>query len=668
MQSGNTSNFNVIENLFIPLKDGRRLAARLWMPEIDGDEKLPAVLEYLPYRKRDGTAARDDSNYPVFAEAGIVGVRVDISGNGDSDGHFDDEYSSQELDDGEEVIAWIADQDWSNGSVGVMGISWGGFNGLQLAARQPPALKAVISIGSTVDRYNDDIHYKNGCHLSANMAWSANMLCYAARAPDPLIVGDQWRDMWLSRLASQPFPLAVWLSHQTRDAYWQHGSVCEDFSAVKTPVLIISGWSDGYINAPPAGAQFFSGVTKAINGPWIHKYPHFAWPKPRMDFHSEAIQWWKQWLAGEALSVETWPAYRAYLSEGVRPFGRREEELGHWVAESSWPSSNTVTQTWFLCDEGQLDVEPSNSVVIGVSSAQDCGTACGEYFALTPEHDLPGDQQIDDHLSQCFDSAPLMKATDVLGQPTLVVRVKADRSRANIVVRLIDVHPDGVAHRVSWGCLNLCHRKSHECPESIVPGEWMDVKVVLDHCGYRFLPGHKIRLSVSNTYWPMILPSPYPVALDLQLGEGTHLLLPCRAEDSHYVMNEPVNPNPLPEYVVHQPGESKRWVEQNPETGMTHYRLIDDTGETEIDGHKLIVGERRVDDYSIDPLDPTSLRLRCEYSHQMSRGEWQVKVETLSELTCDEQTFFLTAKVCAYESGVLVHERHWEEQRPREYM
>ena len=181
----------------------------------DGPEQfpLPAILEYLPYRKRDGTAQRDESTYPIFAANGYAGIRVDIAGTGESDGDFDDEYSARELTDGVEVVAWIAQQAWCDGNVGMMGISWGGFNSLQIASIKPPALRAVIAIGTTVDRYNDDIHYKIGCLLYSNAGWSAVMLCFASKPPDPLRVGDSWREMWLERLQTQPFPLETWLAH-----------------------------------------------------------------------------------------------------------------------------------------------------------------------------------------------------------------------------------------------------------------------------------------------------------------------------------------------------------------------------------------------------------------------------------------------------------------------
>ena len=132
-----TRSFTTLENEWITLSDGTRLAARIWMPEDAEGEPVPAVLEYLPYRKRDGTCLRDESTYPIFASAGIAGVRVDIRGSGESDGVIDGEYTSRELSDACEVIAWIAKQPWSNGNVGMMGISWGGFNCLQVAALHP---------------------------------------------------------------------------------------------------------------------------------------------------------------------------------------------------------------------------------------------------------------------------------------------------------------------------------------------------------------------------------------------------------------------------------------------------------------------------------------------------------------------------------------------------
>ncbi len=231
-------------DMAITLADGCRLSARAWMPADAMAEPVPAILEYLPYRKRDGTVARDALTHPWFAARGYACLRVDMRGTGDSDGLMADEYTAQELADAVDVINWIAAQDWCSGTVGMMGISWGGFNGLQVAALAPEPLKAVITLCSTDDRYADDIHYKGGCLLNENLGWGATMLSYSSRPPDPMIVGDRWRQMWLDRLENEPFLPATWLRHHRRNYYWQHGSVCGDFTSSKAATLAIGGWGD----------------------------------------------------------------------------------------------------------------------------------------------------------------------------------------------------------------------------------------------------------------------------------------------------------------------------------------------------------------------------------------------------------------------------------------
>ncbi len=282
----------------IILGDGTRLSARIWRPEDSEENPVPAILEFLPYRKRDGTVARDALTHPYFARRGYACLRVDLRGNGDSEGLMEDEYTPQELADAVEVIAWIAAQPWCSGAVGMMGISWGGFNSLQVAALAPAPLKAVISLCSTVDRYSDDIHYKGGCLLNENLGWGATIWSFSSRPPDPALVGEKWRQMWLERLEGEPFLPALWLSHQRRDAYWRHGSVCEDYSAIKAAVLAVGGWGDAYKNAVPALVENLRAPVKGIVGPWIHKYPHFAAPEPRIGFLQEALRWWDKWLKG----------------------------------------------------------------------------------------------------------------------------------------------------------------------------------------------------------------------------------------------------------------------------------------------------------------------------------------------------------------------------------
>ena len=179
-----------IEHVWIPMPDGCRLAARLWLPARAEAEPVPAILEYVPYRKRDGTRLRDEPMHRWFAGHGYAAVRVDVRGCGESDGLLLDEYTEREHHDGLEVLRWIAAQPWCDGAVGMMGKSWGGFNALQVAALRPPELKAVLTVCSTDDRYADDVHYMGGCLLLENFSWAAVLFTIAAQPPDPQLYGD----------------------------------------------------------------------------------------------------------------------------------------------------------------------------------------------------------------------------------------------------------------------------------------------------------------------------------------------------------------------------------------------------------------------------------------------------------------------------------------------
>ena len=292
----------VIENEWIPLSDGCRLAARIWLPEDVEADPVPALLEYIPYRKGDNTAGPDATRHSYFAGHGYACVRVDMRGSGESDGVLLDEYSPLEQADAVEVIAWLAAQPWCTGAVGMFGISWGGFNALQVAAHRPPALKAIVTVCSTDDRYADDIHYVGGCVLGAYMlSWGSTMLALNARPPDPAVVGERWRDMWLERLEGSPPFVDTWLSHQRRDAYWKQGSVCEDYSAIECAVYAVGGWADTYTNAVLRLLAGLPGPKKGLIGPWAHQYPHDGVPGPAIGFLQECLRWWDHWLKGRGL-------------------------------------------------------------------------------------------------------------------------------------------------------------------------------------------------------------------------------------------------------------------------------------------------------------------------------------------------------------------------------
>jgi putative CocE/NonD family hydrolase len=653
-----------LPDMGITLTDGCRLSARVWRPVDATDDPVPVILEYLPYRKRDGTCARDALTHPWFARRGYACVRLDIRGNGDSQGLMSDEYSQQELDDAVEVIKWLAAQPWCSGNIGMMGISWGGFNGLQVAAMQPDALKAIITLCSTVDRFADDIHYKGGCLLNENLGWGATMWSHSSRAPDPALVGDDWRAMWLERLEAEPFLPSVWLRHQRRDAYWQHGSVCEDFGAIKAAVLAVGGWGDAYKNAVPQLVEALDAPVKGIVGPWVHKYPHFAVPEPRIGFLQEALRWWDHWLKGLDTGVEDDPDYRAYLMDGVRPATWYTERPGRWIAEVDGATAHLPVQQLHLTDAG-LSPEVAK-LHAQVRSPHHCGMAAGEYCAIWLGPEMPGDQRGDDALSLCFDTAPLEVATDIVGAPRLRLRLSADQPQAQIAVRLNHIHPDGASTRITYGVLNLTHRQGAATPQPLVPGQVYDIDLPLDHIAYRVPAGHRLRVAVSSAYWPLIWPSPETAALTLTSGS---LELPVRptANDDEWTFPPPDQDAPWETREMRAPNSIRR-IETDLQTGESHLIIEDDFGKVEDADHGLINGSIARERWTIHPDDPLSARGYCHWTDENERDGWQLRTETTCEMWADSTHFHLCARLEAYESGILVYERDISDRIARDQM
>ncbi|KIC16555.1 MULTISPECIES: CocE/NonD family hydrolase [unclassified Leisingera] len=654
--------YRIIENNWITLPDGRKLAARMWLPK--GEGPFPAILEYLPYRKRDGTAPRDETTHTVFAAEGYACVRVDIAGTGDSEGVFDDEYSEQELSDGETLLEWIASQDWCDGKIGMIGISWGGFNGLQLAFRRPAALKAVVSVASTVDRYADDIHYMGGCLLSDNANWGSQMFAYQSRPADPELRSD-WRDDWIKRIEGMPFMAAEWLRQQVRGDFWKHGSVCEEWSAIQAPVLAITGWADAYVNAPPALAANLTVPAKAMIGPWEHRYAHIAKLDPA-DFHGEVLRWFGKWLKGEETGAEELPDYRVYMQEHFNPTMQNKPRQGRWVAEAAWPSPNVQDRVMHL-GAGVL-AEAAASGALAVRSPATVGQA-GGYFCpgMRFDNELAGDQAEDDKLSACFDTAPLEETLEVLGRPRVKVAFSVDKPVAQLVARLCDVSPEGVSQRISFRPLNLTCRKGFEAPEKLVPGKRYEAEIELNECAHRLKPGHQLRLALSTSYWPIVWPAPEAAEVNLHL-EGCQLVLPERRVSEEIDPQEPGAPRDYPVLQAEQQrkasGTSKTWTRED---GVLVLDTFDDYGKAVDPYHGMCVGSHVTMHYEVHPDDPATAAFASDWSFEFERNGWHVSIDTENRMTCDRANFYLWRRVTAYEGAKKeeVVTKEWREVIPR---
>lgn len=662
----------VIENTWIPMPDGVRLAAHIWLPENAQQHPVPAILNYCPYFARLFTRLSDETRFPYYASHGYACVRVDIRGSGDSDGKPLDEYVKQEQDDGVEIIRWMASQSWCTGAVGMEGISWSGFNSLQVAARRPPALKAIITHCSTDDRYADDAHYKGGCIVNDMFGWGTEFLAKQGVPSDPETTGREgWRERWLERLNAVEFNLSTWLAHQHRDQFWKHASVIEDYSRIVCPVYAIGGWVDGYKNAV---FRLLSGLKvpcKGLVGPWTHIYPHTGVPGPAIDYLDEALRWWNHWLKGMATGIMDEPILRVWMQD--KSADPDEPSVpGSWVAEEHWPSPRITEQRYFLNGSRRLESSAAKEERVELAQLQTVGGASGNWCpsgagtSADLRIDLPLDQRIDDARSLVFDSAPLTESFEILGAPVLNLTLAVDKPVAFIAVRLNEIRPTGESSRITYGILNLCHRDSDASPAPMEPGRRYKVRVQLDDIAHRFQPGNALRVAISTTYWPLIVPSPEPVMLSMFAG-ASELILPIRpprAEDSQlHPFGAPFVPPVEAHTVRSKPGSRVVETDTGSQRQVIRYEVGDHVVLIESLQTRLI-GDIKMR-YVVSDDDPAAI-IESRITTGWERDRWRPRLVASSTFTATRAGFAIVGELAAFDGDEKILTRHWEQKIPRQ--
>ena len=646
-QEAATAKIEVVEteHIWVAMADGVRLSARLFLPK--GPDRVPAVLEYIPYRKRDAYRSHDTAWGHELAGRGIAYVRVDVRGSGDSEGVLTDEYDHPELNDGVAVIAWIAAQPWCSGAVGMRGLSWGGINTLQIAAMRPPALKAILAMGATDTRYGNDAHYVGGALGHTNLQWAVGFKTVMAGPPDPDIVGPGWEAMWRQRLAATPDIMTTWLTHQTDDAYWRRGSVDQDWSAIAVPTYVVSGWQDSYSNPVGRILERLKVPKKGLIGPWGHTYPWTAEPMS-LDWAYEEARWWNHWLKGEANGVMDEPMLRAFMPYATWSESRPVEIPGRWIAESVWPSPKITPQILHFTTEGL-----SNSA--GPASTR--SYRGDRLVGLTKPEWIdrpPIEQSLDDAKCLVFDGLPLADDLEILGYPLLRVRVGADRPVAKIAVRITELTVDGRSWLVTYGLKNLTHRASDTAPSPLMPGQFYDVEFPLNMVGHRFRRGSRIRVAISENLWPLAWPSPEIVTLEIALDQ-TSLTLPVRSVETSPAAFSipirhappPVDPLPPPEVTTQPVGPGHYRIELDsppvpatrPDTGVTTSRGRWETSEA--------IEEK-----------PNAGLWRQQAVSTWSRGDWDCTVTATLELKSTPIDFQLAEGLVAKSAGKVIYEHH----------
>lgn len=656
---------DVIENKWIELSDGVKLSARLWLPKLKDNEKLPAILEYIPYRKTDGTRARDEPMHGYFSGHGYNVIRVDMRGSGESDGLLKGEYHKQEQDDALEVIKWIASQPWCDGNVGMMGKSWGGFNSLQVAARQPESLKAIICVGFTDDRYNCDIHYKGGCLLNDNFWWGAIMLAYQVRPIDPNIVGTRWRKDWLKRVEDMPLWMADWTKHQTRDDYWKHGSVCEDYSQIQVPVMAVDGWEDAYSNTVLSLLENINVAKKGFIGPWAHVYPQDGTPVPAIGFLQEAVRWWDKWLKNIDNDVMEDKMLQIWMEDSMQPNSIKPQSFGKWVGLNNWPSNDVKDKIYGLSECKLVDKNNKKEEIIEIKTPLNHGLFGGEHMGAGVYGETATDQRYDDGMTTFFESEILENDTEILGYPEFNVSLSSDKERAMLFVQLSDVAPCGSVTRVSYGVMNLTHLQGHDQVVLLDPNSSYIVNVKLDACARNFKQGHKLRVSLATTFWPMFWPMPEEATLLLDLSTAKFKLPLFKGEKINGPNDQPETASLTPITLLKEGS-----VDRN-----INYDFLSDTWTYTVDGVGGVFGEGIYRFDEVDVMvehnllkemiltnnDPLSAKHKITQKMKIGREGWLIDADIVVSMHCDFNNFYFKGSMDIKENNKQVFTKEWDE-------
>lgn len=502
-------------------------------------EKFPVILEYLPYRKDDLIYPRDYSFCAYFARRGYVVAKVDIRGTGSSEGKWPwREYSEQELDDGVEIIDQLSRKPYSNGNVGMWGISWGGFNSIQIAMRQPHALKTIIAAHATDDLYHDDIHYIDGIfHAEEYMVYMENDVAL-----------PQWPDYELdeyyfeNRFNSTPWHF-TYLKQQRDGEFWRKNSLRFHQEKLKIPVYLIGGLLDGYRDNIPRMLEYLDVPVRAEMGPWNHTWPDNGKPGPNYEWRQNAVRWWDHWLKGKDTGILKDPRLAVFVRDAHPPDTTLETTPGHWRYEN-WPISRTQWTSWYPgASKTLLTQSPDTADFESLKYDPSCGMEAGLWWGeLTP------DMRGADACSLSFDSPRLDKKVEIIGLPKVKLRVSADAPLAHWIARLEDVHPDGTVSMVAGGALNGSQRNSRLNPEALEPGKVYDIEFELHFTTWMFHPGHRIRLAISNALWPMLWPTPHLMTTRLYAGTNSVVIVPVipesKTEDPNFGKPEPREQRP----------------------------------------------------------------------------------------------------------------------------
>jgi len=493
----------------IAMRDGIELAADVYLPRPD-QLPAPVIVTVTPYGKDGEAFAPGEAK--LYQDNGYVYVSVDTRGRGKSEGEW--HAFVHDAADTHDVIEWAGTQSWSTGAVGTTGLSYMGWVQWAGASQRPSHLKCMVST-SAAGRWQQEIPYLNGV-FQLYFGWWV----FLVRRRIAEVHGLELHD-WDTLLKTLPVQSlrdvidpagATWdmlMEHDTMDDLWRSLRYEDLYAGIDVPCLHVTGWYDledllgafhhyGHMMASsPAAAR-----QRLLVGPWSHvksRYPDSTYadvdfgPSAAVDMEAEHLRWFDHWLKGIDNGAEQDPAVTIF-----------EPGLNHWRTPPSWPTSNG-TETHYFGEAGSLGrreasaqgarsyrYDPADPVLTGLDVRN------------YPVEDVPLDQSVnetrDDVLT--YTSEPLTEALTVSGEAHVFLAAASDREDTDWHVKITDVQEDGRSLKVTQGCLRACHRDSLEEATPMVPGRTYEFDVEMWPTHHVFLPGHRIRVSVTSSDFP----------------------------------------------------------------------------------------------------------------------------------------------------------------------
>jgi putative CocE/NonD family hydrolase len=579
------------KDVLIPLSDGTRLAANLLLP--DGAGPQPAIIVYFPYLK-DGPSGRARAHdwQLHFASRGYACLTIDIRGTGASEGIAAPPFSLSEKQDCVEVLAWVAAQPWCDGKTGMWGISYSGSAALAAASMRPPSLKAIFPLHGTANEFYGFLRphgYRPAFWTEAT--FGVTSLVSALLPPLYRDPGRRWARVWRDRLQTLEPWAFVW--HTT--PYEEYMSWRSDAAAVQAATYCVSSWHDYY---PQATLDYFNAIPapkRVAIGPWKHQYPDVA-VYGAIDQRSEMDRWFDRWLKDVDNGVENDPPVMIW----------RQGE-GTWGYENEWPPGRSSVETWYAGPAGTLTAEAptgeaSDSYLVDPTVGMDLLPFDPQGPIVADGYDRSGD----DHRSLTYTSEALAEPLTLRGAPEAIVHLSADCAEFPLSVWLCDVSPDGHSTLICQGWISV----ARVAGAPLEPARTCELRVPLYSTSYRIAAGHRLRLGIAGSHFPLLWPAPHRATLEVK-----------RSQARPTGVSLPIEPHGTPQMPSPDFGESKVGQSARQSVRQRHQRVV-----RELDGSVAALHEHGEQVTSLD--DGAVL---TERTREVSTVKVENSVETVLE-------------------------------------